>query len=160
MITGAETAHLTPKTPTIYLEGKLPLVIEKTAAELGLRDGQVVQGTLESKLDTLRLNLQNLQPGAYIDLPKDLPADAKVPLILYQTRYWRGGAFRWPFNMFLSNFSTTYGKLIEQVIYSGYAVMAVDVRGSGASTGSRDYPWTIDEIKDGAELVDFTPEEA
>lgn len=88
-------------------------------------------------------------------LPKDLPADAKIPVILYQTRYWRGGAFRWPFNMFLNNFSTTYGKLIEQVIYSGYAVMAVDVRGSGASTGTRDYPWTIDEIKDGAELVDW-----
>ena len=78
MITGAETAHLTPKTPTIYLEGKLPLVIERTAAELGLRDGQVVQGTLESKLDALRLNLQNLQPGAYIDLPKDLPAGLRL----------------------------------------------------------------------------------
>ena len=78
MITGAETAHLTPKTPTIYLEGKLPLVIERTAAELGLRDGQVVQGTLESKLDALRLNLQNLQPGAYIDLPKELPAGLRL----------------------------------------------------------------------------------
>jgi hypothetical protein len=78
MITGAETAHLTPKVPTIYLEGKLPLVIERTAAELGLRDGQVVQGTLDSKRDNLRLNLQNLQPGAYIDLPKDLPAGLRL----------------------------------------------------------------------------------
>lgn len=78
MITGAETAHLTPKTPTIYLEGKLPLVIERTAAELGLRDGQVVQGTLESKLDALRLNLLGPQPGAYIDLPKDLPAGLRL----------------------------------------------------------------------------------
>lgn len=78
MITGAETAHLTPKTPTIYLEGKLPLVIEKTAAELGLRDGQVVQGTLESKLDTLRLNLQGPQNGTYIDLPKDLPGGLRM----------------------------------------------------------------------------------
>ena len=78
MITGAETAHLTPKTPTIYLEGKLPLVIEKTAAELGLRDGQVVQGTLESKLDTLRLNLQGPQQGQFIDLPKDLPAGLRL----------------------------------------------------------------------------------
>jgi len=78
MITGAETAHLNPRTPTIYLEGKLPLVIERTAAELGLRDGQVVQGTLESKLEHLRLNLQNLQPGAFIDLPKDLPAGLRL----------------------------------------------------------------------------------
>lgn len=78
MITGAETAHLNPKTPTIYLEGKLPLVIEKTAAELGLRDGQVVQGTVESKLDALRLNLQGTQSGDFIDLPNDLPASLRM----------------------------------------------------------------------------------
>jgi hypothetical protein len=81
MITGAETAHLSPKTPTIYLEGKLPLVIEKTAAELGLRDGQVVQGTLESKIDALRLILQGTQPGqtgASIDLPKELSAGIRL----------------------------------------------------------------------------------
>jgi hypothetical protein len=78
MITGAETAHLSLKTPVIYLEGKLPLVVERTAAELGLRDGQVVQGMLESKAESLRLNLQNLQPGAYIDLPKDLPAGLRL----------------------------------------------------------------------------------
>ena len=78
MITGAETAHLAPKIPTIYLDGRLPLVVERTAAELGLRDGQVVQGTLESKPEALRLNLQNLQPGAYIDLPKDLPPGLRL----------------------------------------------------------------------------------
>jgi hypothetical protein len=81
MITGAETAHLSPKTPAIYLEGKLPLVIEKTAAELGLRDGQVVQGTIESKINALRLILQGPQAGqtgAYIDLPKDLPAGLRM----------------------------------------------------------------------------------
>ena len=78
MITGAETAHLNPKSPTIYLEGRLPLVVEKTAAELGLRDGQVVQATVESKLDALRLNLQGPQQGQFIDLPKDLPAGLRL----------------------------------------------------------------------------------
>jgi hypothetical protein len=78
MITGAETAHLTPKTPAIYLEGRLPLVIEKTAAELGLRDGQVVQGTIESKIDALRLHLQGAQNGAFIDLPKELQASLRM----------------------------------------------------------------------------------
>ncbi|MEY4977049.1 MAG: hypothetical protein RIQ97_2244 [Pseudomonadota bacterium] len=78
MITGAETAHLNPKSPTIYLEGKLPLVVEKTAAELGLRDGQVVQATMESKLDALRLQLQGPQQGRFIDLPKDLPAGLRL----------------------------------------------------------------------------------
>jgi hypothetical protein len=78
MITGAETAHLNLKTPTIYLEGRLPLIVEKAAAELGLRDGQVVQATVESKLDGLRLNLQGPQQGSFIDLPKDLPAGLRL----------------------------------------------------------------------------------
>jgi hypothetical protein len=79
MITGAETAHLSPKTPTIFLEGRLPLVVERTAAELGLRDGQVVQANVEAKLDRLRLMLQNpAQAGRFIDLPKDLPAGLRL----------------------------------------------------------------------------------
>lgn len=78
MITGAETAHLSNKIPTIYLDGKLPLVIEKTATELGLRDGQVVQATAEAKLDQIRLNLQGPQQGQFIDLPKDLPAGLRL----------------------------------------------------------------------------------
>jgi hypothetical protein len=78
MITGAATSHLTAKIPTIYLEGKLPLVLEKSAVELGLRDGQVVQGTIESRIEALRLHLQGAQKGAFIDLPKDLPASLRM----------------------------------------------------------------------------------
>ncbi|MDP4614126.1 MAG: hypothetical protein NWS97_10090 [Limnohabitans sp.] len=79
MITGAETAHLNPKIPTIYLEGRLPLVIERTAADLGLRDGQVIQATAEARLDRLRLNLQDpAQAGRFIDLPKELPAGLRL----------------------------------------------------------------------------------
>lgn len=78
MITGAETAHLSVKTPTIYLDGTLPLVVEKTAAELGLRDGQVIQSTIESKVGALRLMLQGAQQGQFIDLPKDLPAGLRL----------------------------------------------------------------------------------
>lgn len=79
MITGAETAHLNPKTPTIFLEGRLPLVVERTAADLGLRDGQVVQANVEAKLDRLRLILQNpAQAGRFIDLPKDLPPGLRL----------------------------------------------------------------------------------
>lgn len=79
MITGAETAHLTPKIPTIFLEGRLPLVVERTAADLGLRDGQVVQANVEAKLDRLRLQLQDpAQAGRFIDLPKELPAGLRL----------------------------------------------------------------------------------
>jgi hypothetical protein len=78
VITGAETAHLNPKTPTIFLEGKLPLVVERTAAELGLRDGQIVQATVEARLQALRLNLQGPPEGRFIDLPRDLPPGLRL----------------------------------------------------------------------------------
>lgn len=79
MITGAETAHLNPRTPTIFMEGRLPLVVERVAAELGLRDGQVIQAVIETRLDRLRLVLQDpAQAGRFIDLPKDLPAGLRL----------------------------------------------------------------------------------
>ena len=78
MITGAETAHLTPKIPTIYLDGKLPLVVERAAADLGLRDEQVIQATIDAKNAALRLILQGPLEGKYIDLPKELPASLRL----------------------------------------------------------------------------------
>lgn len=88
-------------------------------------------------------------------LPKGLNSDEKIPTIIYQTRYWRGAKFRFPFNLFLNNFSGNTGKMIKEFIQTGYALIAVDVRGSGASTGSRKHPWTADEINDGAEIADW-----
>lgn len=96
MITGAETAHLTPKIPTIYLEGKLPLVVERTAAELGLKDGQVIQATVESRPERLRLNLQDsIFTGKHIDLPKELPAGWRLAAgdtVLFRVQLQHDGA--------------------------------------------------------------------
>ncbi len=79
MITGAETAHLNPRIPTILLEGRLPLVVERVASELGLRDGQVIQAVIEMRQDRMRLVLQDpAQAGRFIDLPKDLPAGLRL----------------------------------------------------------------------------------
>ncbi len=76
-----------------------------------------------------------------IHLP-ELEPGKKAPTILRQTRYHRsrqGGlsAFR---SRFLS---------------SGYAWVDVDARGSGASFGPRPHPWSEDEVRDGAEIVDW-----
>ena len=100
MITGAETAHLTPKTPTIYLEGKLPLVIERTAAELGLRDGQVVQATATVVNHQLKLVLNDhifnlpLQPyikeGDLVQLRAQLLPAGKWALQLLHTGNFAG----------------------------------------------------------------------
>jgi len=58
MITSAETAHLTPRTPVIHLEGRLPIFEAPAAAALGLHDGQVVRPTVEVRDGQLQLLLQ------------------------------------------------------------------------------------------------------
>lgn len=93
-------------------------------------------------------------------LPKGLEKDAKIPAILHQTRYWRAPHLRWPFRWFMNELLGAEGEMIETLIKSGYAFINIDARGSGASTGSRNHPWTADEIKDGAEIVDWIIEQS
>jgi len=83
-------------------------------------------------------------------LPKNLPSNAKIPALMIQTRYWRATEMRPPFKWFQKPdqfllFFTSYG----------YAVVLVDVRGTGASFGTRPYPWTKDEIMDGSEIANW-----
>jgi putative CocE/NonD family hydrolase len=83
-------------------------------------------------------------------LPKNLSSDAKIPTVILQTRYWRADEFRIPFRWFQKPdkfllFFTSYG----------YAVVLVDVRGTGASFGTWPYPWSRDEIMDGGEIVNW-----
>ena len=84
--------------------------------------------------------------AADLYLPKDLRAGDKLPTILSQTRYWRaldlGG------RPYLAD-------EIERIVEHGYALIRLDVRGSGASFGSIPYPWSPDEVRDGAEVVDW-----
>ena len=84
-------------------------------------------------------------------LPKGLKPGEKLPTILEQTRYGRRFDFRPPFRWFLNN-TPHYAELF---VTHGYAWVKLDVRGSGASFGNVAYPWSVDEIKDGGEVVDW-----
>ncbi len=78
-----------------------------------------------------------------VTLPKNLPADAKLPTVMQLTRYHRnneGGGLTG-----IEKFFTSYG----------YAVVSVDARGTGASFGLWTLPWSRDEIKDGGEIVSW-----
>lgn len=83
-------------------------------------------------------------------LPKGRPTDARLPALLYQTSFWRSVEVRWPFNHFHEP-----DALQRFFVRHGYAVVLVDVRGTGASFGSRLYPWHEDELEDGAEIVQW-----
>ncbi|MEO0029863.1 MAG: hypothetical protein RJB45_1904, partial [Pseudomonadota bacterium] len=58
MISGAEAYVAPGRINPIYLEGKLLPTVNKTAAELGLRDGQVVQASVRLDRDLPMLYLQ------------------------------------------------------------------------------------------------------
>lgn len=88
-------------------------------------------------------------------LPKHLEENAKIPTLIHQTRYWRSPDLRWPFSMFTNGLLGPMGKAIQEVVSNGYAIVNMDSRGSGASFGSRAYPWSEDEYKDLAEIIDW-----
>ena len=89
-------------------------------------------------------------------LPKGMKPGDKIPMLLNQTRYWRGVEFRTFFKPFFGNkLPGKPGKLLKELIASGYAAVVVDTRGTGASYGRCNYPWSMDEIKDGDEVVNW-----
>lgn len=89
--------------------------------------------------------------AADIYLPEGVAADTRLPTVLEQTRYYRTLAFRPD--------PVTSCKAVAPVFdffaKRGYAVVVVDVRGSGASFGSRATEFSDAEIADGAAVVDW-----
>ena len=74
-------------------------------------------------------------------LPAGVAGGAELPAILHQTRYYRSMELRWPWRLFLRGqpFDHTglYARRRRRFVTSGYAWVDVDVRGSGASYGTR-----------------------
>lgn len=91
-----------------------------------------------------------------IYLPTQHNLSTPFPTILHQTRYWRAIAYRWPISMFKETLPRgLIGTYAKRFLANGYAWVDVDVRGSGASFGYRPYAFTPEEIKDGAEIIDW-----
>src|SRR5262245_24875877 len=89
-------------------------------------------------------------------LPSGLKAGVRLPTILHQTSYHRSHLLRWPVSLVMDR----PGPLVELFVTRGYAWVDVDVRGSGASFGGRPMPWSPDEVRDGAEIVDWIVRQA
>ncbi len=86
------------------------------------------------------------------DLPNDGAGEgARAPAILRMTRYWRAVRFRALVRPLLDE----PAPLARRFLAAGYAWLDVDVRGSGASGGVQASLWSDDEVRDGAELVDW-----
>jgi hypothetical protein len=87
--------------------------------------------------------------------PSPAPSGKQFPVLLHQTRYWRLPELRKPFSWFSQGLLGHEAGYVKELVLSGYIFVNVDCRGSGASFGSRPYPWSPDEIKDGAEVVEW-----
>jgi putative CocE/NonD family hydrolase len=100
--------------------------------------------------DGVRLAVEVLLPG-------DLPPGARIPALLSQTRYWRALELRAPFKWFLRPESLDPDFKDFQPFFTGhgYALVIVDVRGTGASFGKWPHPWPEESIEDARQIVDW-----
>lgn len=121
--------------PYDYLSNKKYKGVQKSSTYLTMRDGVKI--------------------AVDIYLPKNLQKGEKIPVLVRQTRYWRAPQINFPFSLLTNGLVGRMGEMIRDFIESGYAIVNVDVRGSGASFGSRLHPWTADEIQDGYEILDW-----
>jgi putative CocE/NonD family hydrolase len=89
--------------------------------------------------------------AADVYLPKGVAADTRLPAVLEQTRYYRTLAFKPD----PAASCKAIGPAFDFFAKRGYAVVVVDVRGSGASFGTRATEFSDAEVKDGAAVVDW-----
>src|SRR5262249_2463948 len=87
-------------------------------------------------------------------LPARLQPGVRLPAILCQTRYHRRTAFGWKLGPLFAAFAPLRATL-GRATARGYAFVITDVRGTGASFGSRQVEWSEDEVRDGVEVVDW-----
>ena len=89
-------------------------------------------------------------------LPAGLAPPQRIPAIVHQTRYFRAIDWALPLRWLgVPEFLDINATTRQAMLAAGYAWIDVDVRGSGASFGSRPSPWWHDEVADGAEVVDW-----
>ena len=92
-----------------------------------------------------------MHDGTRIAIDLWLPSARKgrIPAIIRATRYWRA------FGQTDPTKPDTNHEEGEFFTASGYALVLVDVRGSGASFGRWPYPWARAELDDLGQIVDW-----
>ncbi len=84
-------------------------------------------------------------------LPEPMPA-SRVPVVLYQTRYWRSFALRFSDQPGVPPVGPRDAS-VDRLIAAGYGVVVADVRGTGASEGHWPRPWSDQEVADASDLI-------
>ncbi|RHY46943.1 hypothetical protein DYB30_010541 [Aphanomyces astaci] len=90
-------------------------------------------------------------------LPTDSTCASPRACILTQTRYFRSISLRWPWRLLANQgrpFSFLHTRYYEGMLGAGYAVVAMDIRGTGASFGTVLHPHVL-ERQDSVDVVDW-----
>ncbi len=92
-------------------------------------------------------------------LPSEPTPSECVPVVMIMARYWRSMELRMsdPPNKALIG---PREAICDYLIPRGFAVIVVDARGTGASTGVSRYPWTPEEIEDYSEVAKWATEQS
>ncbi|ETV86411.1 hypothetical protein, variant 1 [Aphanomyces astaci] len=91
-------------------------------------------------------------------LPTDSICASPRACILTQTRYFRSISLRWPWRLLANQgrpFSFLHTRYYEGMLGAGYAVVAMDIRGTGASFGTVLHPWHVLERQDSVDVIDW-----
>ncbi|MCX5770047.1 MAG: CocE/NonD family hydrolase [Candidatus Hydrogenedentes bacterium] len=89
--------------------------------------------------------------------PPRLAREERIPAVMRATRYWRAAETRFPYRILYGLGRAEPLGLREAVGFNeaGYALVTVDVRGSGASFGQRPIEYSPDETADLGEVADW-----
>ncbi len=92
-----------------------------------------------------------------VHLPSKLAVGERVATILHMSRYYRSVDIRRAWRLLLGSapYPITERDVRERIVKAGYAWVDVDVRGAGASFGFQDYPLSVEEVRDGADLMNW-----
>lgn len=96
--------------------------------------------------------------AADIYLPAPIATGVRLPALLEQTRYWRSSQLRPPLSWFMPKEGEAFPlmrRMRQFFTFQGYAVVVVDVRGTGASFGVWRYPWEAVTVQDSFDIVEW-----
>jgi hypothetical protein len=90
-----------------------------------------------------------------VHVPQGFGLPDRMPAMLRQTRYLRSLSPKGPLGQLVTGEFDLYRSTRKTFLRAGYVWIDVDVRGTGASTGAWKAPWFEDEVRDGADLVNW-----
>ncbi len=143
----------------------MPLAVVVVGASLTKLPGEknTLSGLIRS--DTLYLKTRDdVRIAIDVWLPSSLAKGERVPTLIRSTRYWRhqeyGFLERILYFLGRSSNDGIGGSGTRTFNKEGFAVVLVDMRGSGASFGSRSILWHPDEVEDLGEVTDWIVEQS